>query len=209
MEENKKGLLIIISGPSGAGKDSVINKIMEKRKDLKLSVSYTTRKPREGEVNGKDYHFVSKDEFIGIVNKGQMLEYALYCGNYYGTLDFRANKELEKGNNIILEIEVQGAELVIKEYPEAVSIFLVPPSIGELHKRLLKRGLDTSETVEKRVAEAKKEINLASHYNYIVVNDNINECVENIIKIIDTEYMKTSRMGYIINEVLKDEKIIC
>lgn len=205
MEDNKKGLLIVISGPSGAGKDSVINQMMQKREDLKLSISYTTRKPREGEINGKDYYFVSENEFMNIVEKGQMLEYAIYCGNYYGTPSFETDKELEKGNNIILEIEVQGAEQIIKKCPESVSVFMVPPSVGELRKRLLNRGLDAPETVEKRVAEAKNEINLASHYNYIVINDNINECAENILKIIDAEYMKTSRMGYIINEVLKDE----
>ncbi len=205
MEENKKGLLIVLSGPSGAGKDSVINKIMEKRKDLKLSISYTTRFPREGEVNGKDYHFVSKDEFMSIVDKGQMLEYALYCGNYYGTMDFRANKEIAKGNNIILEIEVQGAELVIAEYPEAVSIFIAPPSIEELRCRLIKRGLDALETVENRIVQAKKEINLAGNYDYIVINDNINECAENILKIIDAEHMRSSRAKYVINEVLKNE----
>lgn len=205
MEENKKGLLIILSGPSGAGKDSVIRKIMEKRKDLKLSISYTTRLPREGEVNGKDYHFVSKNEFMEIVNNGQMLEYATYCNNYYGTPSFEIDKELVKGNKIILEIEVQGAEQVIKKSSESVSVFIVPPSIDTLKQRLLKRGLDTPETVKNRVAEAKKEINFANNYNYIVVNDNINECVENIIKIIDVEYMKSSRMEYIVNEVLKNE----
>ncbi len=205
MKENKKGLLIVLSGPSGAGKDSVLRKILEKRKDLKLSISYTTRPPREGEINGKDYHFVSKDEFMSLVNNGQMLEYALYCDNYYGTLDFRANKEIAKGNNIILEIEVQGAELVMTEYPEAVSIFIVPPSINELRQRLLSRGLDTPETIEDRITEAKKEINFAKHYNYIVINDNINECVENILKIIDTENMKSFKNLNIINEVLKNE----
>lgn len=205
MDEDKKGLLVVISGPSGAGKDSVIQKMMSKRKNLKLSVSYTTRSPRDGEVNGRDYHFVSKNDFMDIVYKGQMLEYAVYCNNYYGTPSFEIDKELEKGKDIVLEIEVRGAEQIIKKCPEAVSIFIVPPSVKELRKRLLSRGLNSPKEVSKRFIEAKKEIMSANHYDYIVINDSINECSENILKIIDTQYMKSSKMEYIINEVLKNE----
>ena len=132
-----------------------------------------------------------------------MLEYACYCGNYYGTPRFEVEKNLESGRSVILEIEVQGAEQVIKKCPEAVSVFIVPPSIEELKKRLKNRASDSEEAVRLRVSEAEKEISLAEHYKYIVVNDDVELCADNISKIIDSEYMKSSRMGYIIKEVLK------
>lgn len=202
MKKNK-GILIVLSGPSGAGKDTVLGKLLENRNDIDLSVSYTTRTPRSGEINGKDYHFVDKDIFQKAINDGEMLEYACYCGNYYGTPRFEVEKNLESGRSVILEIEVQGAEQVIKKCPEAVSIFIVPPSIEELKKRLKNRASDSEEAVRLRVSEAEKEISLAEHYKYIVVNDDVELCADNISKIIDSEYMKSSRMGYIIKEVLK------
>lgn len=202
MKKNK-GMLIVLSGPSGAGKDTVLGKLLENRNDIDLSVSYTTRTPRSGEINGKDYHFVDKDIFQKAINDGEMLEYACYCGNYYGTPRFEVEKNLESGRSVILEIEVQGAEQVIKKCPEAVSIFIVPPSIEELKKRLKNRASDSEEAVRLRVSEAEKEISLAEHYKYIVVNDDVELCADNISKIIDSEYMKSSRMGYIIKEVLK------
>ncbi len=202
MKKNK-GMLIVLSGPSGAGKDTVLGKLLENRNDIDLSVSYTTRTPRSGEINGKDYHFVDKDIFQKAINDGEMLEYACYCGNYYGTPRFEVEKNLESGRSVILEIEVQGAEQVIKKCPEAVSVFIVPPSIEELKKRLKNRASDSEEAVRLRVSEAEKEISLAEHYKYIVVNDDVELCADNISKIIDSEYMKSSRMGYIIKEVLK------
>lgn len=202
MKKNK-GILIVLSGPSGAGKDTVLGKLLENRNDIDLSVSYTTRTPRSGEINGKDYHFVDKDIFQKAINDGEMLEYACYCGNYYGTPRFEVEKNLESGRSVILEIEVQGAEQVIKKCPEAVSIFIVPPSIEELKKRLKNRASDSEEAVRLRVSEAEKEISLAEHYKYIVINNDVKLCADNVSKIIDSEYMKSSRMGYIIKEVLK------
>ena len=202
MKKNK-GILIVLSGPSGAGKDTVLGKLLENRNDIDLSVSYTTRTPRSGEINGKDYHFVDKDIFQKAINDGEMLEYACYCGKYYGTPRFEVEKNLESGRSVILEIEVQGAEQVIKKCPEAVSIFIVPPSIEELKKRLKNRASDSEEAVRLRVSEAEKEISLADHYKYIVINNDVKLCADNVSKIIDSEYMKSSRMGYIIKEVLK------
>ncbi len=200
---HKKGMLIVLSGPSGAGKDSILKKLLEKRKNLKLSISYTTRTPRDGEVDGKDYYFVDKNEFENLISDGKMLEYASYCNNYYGTPKFEIENECNKGYGVILEIEVQGAGQVLKKCPEALSIFIVPPSLDELKRRLVNRGLDDDKVIEERILTAQDEIKLAKNYKYVVVNDNIDICVENIIKIIDSEYMKLSYSGHIIEEVLK------
>lgn len=200
---HKKGMLIVLSGPSGAGKDSILKKLLEKRKNLKLSISYTTRTPRDGEVEGKDYYFVDKNEFENLISDGKMLEYASYCNNYYGTPKFEIENECNKGYGVILEIEVQGAGQVLKKCPEALSIFIVPPSLDELKRRLVNRGLDNDKVIEERILTAQDEIKLAKNYKYVVVNDNIDICVENIIKIIDSEYMKFSYSGHIIEEVLK------
>lgn len=203
MSRKKTGMLIVLSGPSGVGKDSVLKLILKERKDLRLSISYTTRLPRSGEVGGVDYHFVSKQEFEKLIDNGEMLEYATYCGNYYGTRSFEIDKELESGNSVILEIEVQGARQVIKKRKDAVSIFIVPSSVEELKNRLIGRGLDSEEIIKNRILVAEKEILSATDYNYIVVNDKLSVCAEDISKIIDSEYMKSSRSGYIIDEVLK------
>ena len=203
MSREKTGMLIALSAPSGVGKDSVLKLILKERKDLRLSISYTTRLPRSGEVDGVDYHFVSKQEFEKLIDNGEMLEYATYCGNYYGTRSFEIDKELESGNSVILEIEVQGARQVIKKRKDAVSIFIVPSSVEELKNRLIGRGLDSEEIIKNRILVAEKEILSATDYNYIVVNDKLSVCAEDISKIIDSEYMKSSRSGYIIDEVLK------
>lgn len=203
MSREKTGMLIVLSGPSGVGKDSVLKLILKERKDLRLSISYTTRLPRSGEVDGVDYHFVSKQEFEKLIDNGEMLEYATYCGNYYGTRSFEIDKELESGNSVILEIEVQGARQVIKKRKDAVSIFIVPSSVEELKNRLIGRGLDSEEIIKNRILVAEKEILSATDYNYIVVNDKLSVCAEDISKIIDSEYMKSSRSGYTIDEVLK------
>lgn len=203
MSNKKTGMLIVLSGPSGIGKDSVLKIILKERKDLKLSISYTTRPPRKGEVNGVDYHFVSKQEFEKFIENGEMLEYATYCGNYYGTRSFEIDEELKNGSSMILEIEVQGARQVINKCKDVVSIFIVPSSIKELKNRLIVRGLDSEETINNRILAAEEEILSAVNYNYIVVNDELNVCAEDICKIIDSEYMRSSRSIYIIDEVLK------
>lgn len=205
MSDKKMGMLIVLSGPSGVGKDSVLKLILKDRNDLKLSISYTTRAPRQGEVNGVDYHFVSREEFEKLIKNGEMLEYATYCGNYYGTRSFEIDEELAKGNSVILEIEVQGAGQVIKKRKDAVSIFILPSSLNELKNRLIGRGLDDEKTINDRIVVAEQEIAQALDYDYIVVNDKLPVCAEDICKIIDSEYMKSSRFGYIIDEVLKNE----
>ncbi len=204
-DDSKKGLLIVISGSSGVGKGSILKKVLGRRKNLKLSVSYTTRKPREGEVESKDYHFLDESEFLEIASKGEMLEYAKYCGNYYGTPLKALNEELNKGNNVILEIEVQGGEQVINKVEDVVSIFVLPPSLKELAKRLSKRALDSEEVISKRIAKSIQEINLSKRYKYVVINEYIDECASQILKIIDAETLKFPRMKSKIEEILKDE----
>ena len=200
-----KGLLIVLSGPSGVGKDSIFRKISSMGTNLKLSVSCTTRPPRKGESHGKDYHFITKSEFLDMADKGHFLEYASYCENYYGTPLIEVEENLAKGTNIILIIEVKGAAEVIKKRPDAVSIFILPPSIDVLLSRLKGRSLDSSEVIEKRILEAKKEIRQAKNYKYTLVNHFIEEAAENVLKIIDVECMKTPKMNKIINEVLEND----
>lgn len=199
------GLLIVVSGPSGVGKDTVLRKLFELKSDLQLSVSYTTRKPRVGEIHGRDYYFVSEKEFFDVVNCGNMLEYASYCGNYYGTPLDKLNESLNSGKNIILEIEVQGGEQIFKKFPEAIGIFIIPPSIRELSNRLRNRGLDSEEVILKRVGQARHEIEFANFYKYVIINNNINECANEIVQIINSESLACSRMRSKIMEVLSSD----
>lgn len=204
MADDSQGFLIVLSGPSGVGKGSVLNKVIGRRKNLKLSVSYTTRLPRDGEVNGVHYNFVSKDEFLSLVENGEMLEYAEYCGNYYGTPKKSVEIEIKNGNNVILEIEVQGGKQVLEKCPKAIGIFVVPPSIKALYSRLNLRALDSEEMILNRMEECRREIEFAKNYDYIVVNECIEDCASNILKIIDSQCMRFESMKSKVEEVLKD-----
>ena len=204
MESKKRGSLIVLSGPSGVGKGTILKRIIGRRNNLKLSISYTTRKPREGEVNGKEYYFVTREEFMNVVKDGGMLEYAEYCGNYYGTPKELVEKELDQGNNVILEIEVQGAKQVRESLPQAIGIFILPPSLKSLVERLNGRALDSSEDISKRLGVSKQEIGYVDKYHYVVVNDIMDECASNILKIIDSESMKIDKMKHKINEVIEN-----
>lgn len=199
-----RGFLVVFSGPSGVGKGSLMSKIIGRRKNLKLSTSYTTREPREGEVDGEDYYFLSKDKFLELAGNGEMLEYAEYCGNYYGTPKSLVEKELDEGNNVILEIEVQGGKQILDNFPEAVGIFIIPPSVRELYKRLINRASDTEEVITKRVEESKREIEFAKYYDYVVTNECVEECASNVLKIIDAQSMKFKYMKPKIEEVLEN-----
>lgn len=205
---NKRGVLFVISGPSGTGKDSILRELKNIRDDFCVSVSCTTRNPRAGEVDGEDYFFVSKSEFMDKVKSGEMLEWANFCDNYYGTPKDKVEEILSTGMNVILEIEVQGAKQVIENTVNAVSIFVLPPSIEVLKQRLLKRASDSHEIIGKRVQEAEREISLAYEYKYIVVNDDLKKCAEDISKVIDVENMKTMQNKNIIKEVLDNERVV-
>lgn len=198
-----KGRMIVVSAPSGCGKGTILSEIL-KSDNFYYSVSATTRSPRKGEIDGVNYHFISKDEFEKLINDGGMLEYATYCGNYYGTPKKILEDKMNEGINVILEIEVQGAMKIKEICPEAVFIFIVPPSIGELERRLKKRGTEKNEIIAKRVAEAAGEIEKAINYDYIVVNAALEDAVEDFKTIIKAETMKTAYSKNLINEVLKN-----
>ena len=181
---NSKGLLIIVSGPAGVGKGTVLRRVFEKDKNLKLSVSATTRSPRNGEIDGINYYFVTKDEFKTMIENDKFLEYACYCDNYYGTpKDFVENIRNE-GKDVVLEIEVEGAENVLKKCNDAISIFIAPPSPNELYERLKKRGTEPENIIEKRVNKAKYEIEMSKNYNYVIINDQVDTCADKLLDII-------------------------
>lgn len=189
-----KGLLIVISGPSGAGKGTVCKELMKKY-NYNISISATTRSPREGEVDGVNYHFLDKKSFEEKLSRNEFLEYAQVYGNYYGTLKKGVEDELNKGNNIILEIDIQGTLQVQKVYKNAVYIFLLPPSINELKNRILKRGSETESSFNLRFSSVGEELKYMNSYDYAVINDDLDNAVEKVHSIINTEMNRISRMN--------------
>lgn len=202
MSEN--GILIIFSGPSGSGKDTVLNKLIGGREDIKVSVSMTTREKREGEIDGTHYYFVNRDYFEKKVSEDNMLEYAEYNGNMYGTPKAPVDEMLKSGKAVVLEIEVQGAEKIRRIYPDVISIFLMPPSMRVLEERLRGRGTDDEETINHRLVIAREEIRRAPEYDYVVINDTIENAVAGIETIINAERKKTFRNKKILSEVINN-----
>lgn len=198
------GKVIVISGPSGVGKGTVVQELLSNNDDCTLSVSATTRAPREGEVHGVNYFFITKEEFQSRIKNNAMLEYAQYCDNYYGTPRDYVQQSIENGKNIILEIEVQGALNVKSTMPEAVTVFVMPPSMIELEKRLRGRGTEEEEVIQQRLKTAVEEMRQSTKYDYIVINDTVNQCVNDIKTIINSEKMKTDNMLDFIKGVLND-----
>jgi guanylate kinase len=188
-----KGLLIVISGPSGAGKGTICKALL-KQSDFWISVSATTRQPRLGEVDGVNYHFLTKDEFRRRIDIDDFLEYAEVYGNYYGTPKSKALQAIESGKDVILEIDIQGALKVKESYPEGVFIFILPPSMEELKNRIINRGSETPESLMTRFKSAYKEINYVSKYNYAVVNDTVEEAVKKIQSVIVAERCRVDRV---------------
>ncbi len=196
-----EGLLVVISGPSGAGKGTICKYLTESQKDLELSVSATTRAPRTGEIEGKNYYFISVDTFKEKIENGEFLEYATVYDNYYGTPKGKVVEKLKTGKTVILEIDIQGALKVKRAYPEGVFIFIVPPSIDELQKRIITRATDTIEVIGKRMKCVKDELAYAKEYDYVVMNDNLEVAVSKIKNIIDVEKLRTVRNDDLIKKV--------
>ena len=187
MSEIRKGMLLVISGPSGTGKGTLIEKLMQEDPTLVFSVSATTRAPRPGEIDGVHYHFVSNEKYDQLVAEGAFVEYATVHGNRYGTLRSEVYERLERGENVVLDIDVQGALNVIASEKEKVSIFLLPPSMKELRRRLTERGTETPEQVETRLTNAIWEISQKDHYEYKVINDDMDVCLDTLRAIIRAE----------------------
>jgi guanylate kinase len=187
---NKKGLLIVVSGPSGAGKGTICQALLSRREDLFVSISATTRSPRSGEVDGINYFFETRDEFENMIENDEFIEYAEVYNNMYGTPKNYVLDKLKQGENCLLEIDIQGALQVKKKYPEGVYIFILPPSMKELKNRIVGRGSETPESLEKRFSSAYKEIQFVNQYDYYVINDDVKSATDTMEAIIDAERCK-------------------
>ena len=195
IKEKSKGLLIVVSGPSGAGKDTICNRVVEDMKDTKISVSMTSREPRGKEVDGVDYFFISKEEFEERIKNDEFLEYAIVHNNqYYGTPKTKIEDELNNGKNIILVIDIQGALKIKEIVKEALFIFIMPPSMEELKDRLIKRNTETKDKILERFKTAYNEINEFKKYNYVVVNDRVEKAVDKVKSIITAEKCRVDRI---------------
>lgn len=205
----ERGKLLVISGFSGVGKGTTVKMMVEQFEKYKLSVSATTRNPREGEVHGEHYFFVTKEQFEQMIVDKELLEYAEFVGNYYGTPKSYVEENLEKGNHVILEIECQGAEIVKKLVPEAVLVFILPPSAEELKRRLIGRNSEAPEVIQKRLLRAVEETEFLKNYDYFVINDLVENCMVNIDKIIENNQpllATEEQIEEIVTDIKKFEK---
>lgn len=197
-----RGAALIISGPSGSGKDTILKKVFEKMPEIKFSISSITRDMRQGEVEGEKYNFISRETFEQMLKNDMLLEYNIFLGNYYGTPRGPVDRVLNEGGEIIIEVDVNGAENIRKKLSEYTSIFIMPPSFEVLKSRLSSRGTESDADVEKRLNEALAEIKRADEYDYIVVNDDLDQAVNDVITIIKNLRLKADRQKYLIDEVL-------
>lgn len=200
------GLLIAVSGPSGAGKGTICRKLVEKRDDVMISVSATTRAPRPGETDGVHYYFKTKEEFTRMIQNGDLVEWVEYCDNYYGTPKQPLLDGIKTGNVYILEIEMEGTLNVKKQFPESILIFVVPPEFADLRRRIEGRNSETECDIIKRLERAKKEINIAHQYDYIVVNDDLDKATDLVENIIEVERTRVCRNKDFINNYIREGK---
>ncbi len=194
------GLIVVVSGPAGCGKGSVLQKLVSRNRDVRLSVSATTRSPRHGEKDGQHYHFKTETEFKEMIRTERLVEWVEFCGNYYGTPDDEVSSHLTTGCDVILEIEVEGSSRIRDKYPGSVHIFIVPPGFEELRRRLQKRGSENCREIESRLERAMVEMEHASRYDYIVVNKNIDSAVTDIECILRAEKLKPQRSAHILGD---------
>lgn len=200
----RTGILMVVSGFSGAGKGTLMKRLLERYDNYALSISMTTRTPRPGEEHGKHYFFVDRDEFEGHIADDGLLEYARYCGNYYGTPRAYVEKCMEEGRDVILEIEIQGALKIKEKFPDAVLVFVTPPDAKELERRLTGRGTETKEVIGKRLARAVEESEGVENYDYIVVNDQLDKCVEDIHAIVTASHCRVQKSIVRIEKISED-----
>jgi len=202
LKKKKRGELIVLSGPSGVGKSTVIAELLSHRRDIHFSVSFTTRKPRMGEADGINYNFVARDEFERMIRNDELLEYAEYVGNYYGTSMKVIQEKLERGIDVLLDIEVQGAAKVREKCPEAVLIFIIPPSLEELSRRLHMRNTDADDVIDLRLRKAREECRQSVKYDYLVVNDNVVSAAEEIQAILSAESCRLKNRIHMLENIV-------
>ena len=215
IKTKKQGLLIVLSGPSGSGKNTVCDEVKKNNKNIWESISMTSRKPRKGEIDGKSYYFVTEEEFKKNIEDDNMLEYAKFAGNYYGTPKKNIQKHLDNGEDVILVIEIQGALQIKKKLPQALFVFLLPPSMAELKRRLTDRKTESKSKIMERFETAYKEINELSKYNYVIINDKVNDAVMKLEAIIKAERCRVDRIEEVfldspeekIHEILIDKNL--
>ncbi len=199
-----RGVPIVVSGFSGAGKGTVMKALIEKHGGYSLSVSATTRSPRPGEQNGREYHFITKEAFEDLISGGELIEYTEYLGNYYGTPKPFVEKQLEEGRDVILEIEVEGAMQVKRLFPDAILIFVTPPTVEELYRRLRERGTESMDVVEGRMLRAEVEAEHMGVYDYLLINDTVEESVQKIHHLVEAEHVRVYRNLAACAELKKD-----
>ena len=204
--QNNKGILIVISGFSGAGKGTLMKKLLQTYDNYALSISMTTRQPREGERDGVEYFFTDKEKFEQNIKEDGFIEYASYCDNYYGTPRAYVEEQLKAGKDVILEIEIQGALQVKKKFPESLLLFVTPPSAKELERRLVGRGTESMEVIQKRLSRASEESEGIEAYDYIVVNDNLEVCVEELHSLVNAARRAPIRRDEFIKEIREELK---
>ena len=205
---NSKGVLTVISGFSGAGKGTIMKALLRTFDSYALSISATTRKPRPGEEHGREYFFISREEFEAMIAEDKLLEHARYVDNYYGTPKDYVMNNLNAGIDVLLEIEVQGAIQIKKKFPEAVLVFVTPPSADELKKRLVSRGTETLEVINQRMARATEESTWMKEYDYLLINDTLDECVKQLHETIQSQHFRVSQCGELISGIQEELKLI-
>jgi len=201
---SKKGILVVVSGFSGVGKGTLMKMLVEQHDNYALSVSATTRAPREGEENGREYYFHTVEEFQDMIRRQELLEYACYCGNYYGTPLCYVEEMLEQGKDVFLEIELQGAMKIREMYPEALLLFVMPPSAQELYRRLAGRGTESPEVIAARLRRAGEEAEGIENYDYVVINDQLEVCAEEMHRLIMSQHLLAERNLEFIDKVRKE-----
>ena len=201
MQMKRKGIIVVVSGFAGTGKGTLMRGLMARYDNYALSVSMTTRAPRKGEENGKDYFFVTDEEFEALIASDGLLEHAGYCGHYYGTPRSFVEEKLAAGIDVILEIEVQGALQIREKYPDTVLLFVMPPSIEELRRRLTRRGTESEEVIEARMRQAREEARLIDRYDCVIINDDLETCVKQLRDVIEAAHMAPVRNMEFIQDI--------